>query len=657
MNKTILGPSLAVLITGSIAHADVCRVDDDSTALSPDGASWATSYLFLQDALADANCTEIWVAAGVYYPDESTAGGDTDDRTATFALMSGIAIYGGFNGGESNLSERDWNSNVTVLSGDIDNNDITLSNGVIDQPGDILGNNAYHVVIGSGTDSTARLDGVVVTAGRVNFAAPDAAGAGVYNYTGSPTLANVTISGNIALHGGGMFNSFSDPTLANVKFLRNAASGNGGGMFNVYSNPTLTNVSFEGNDALDGGGISNALSSPSLVNVSFVGNIARHPYKTGDGRGGALYCVSSSPTLINGTLVGNTAERFGGSMSFSSCSPTLINVILYGNTAPSGPEIFNINSTPDIGNSLIQGSGGSGPAWDPTVGADLGNNLDDDPLFSRLPDPGADGIWGTPDDDYGDLRLQAGSPAIDAGDIGALPADTQDLDGDGDTTESIPLDLDGNARVVGAAVDLGAYESSIPGPTEQPISFRISGTVSFLSDDSNLLGGSILEDDPFSAFLTYDANRSDTHPDDPNRGTFPHAPPTGVNGLSLTAGGLTFLTDPAAQLNVNVWNDRPLVVPSIDQFDVNALNSLSPDVALDSASIWMNLQTPDLVYLQMTPCRWVWTSWTGIRRTASSMSVEGTPRGSSASRLPSVAPSSQSRRSRAWWPIIPSTTA
>jgi hypothetical protein len=81
-------------------------------------------------------------------------------------------------------------------------------------------------------------------------------------------------------------------------------------------------------------------------------------------------------------------------------------------------------------------------------------NINVDPLFIRNPGPGADGKWGTGDDDYGDLRLQAGSPCIDAGSNAAVPA--------GATT-----DLAGQPRIVdfagvkapGAIVDMGAYET------------------------------------------------------------------------------------------------------------------------------------------------------------------------------------------------------
>ena len=77
--------------------------------------------------------------------------------------------------------------------------------------------------------------------------------------------------------------------------------------------------------------------------------------------------------------------------------------------------------------------------------------------FVEEPSEGDDGVWGSDDDVLPEVR--DGSGCIDAGDNTALPADALDLDGDKDTSEALPYDLLLNERVVGDAVDLGAYEA------------------------------------------------------------------------------------------------------------------------------------------------------------------------------------------------------
>jgi hypothetical protein len=79
--------------------------------------------------------------------------------------------------------------------------------------------------------------------------------------------------------------------------------------------------------------------------------------------------------------------------------------------------------------------------------------------------------------DYGgDYHLQLGSPCIDAGNNAAVPLDVFDIDGDGNTTEPIPFDLDGSPRIADGnddgtvVVDMGAYEFFVP-PLEVPMRF------------------------------------------------------------------------------------------------------------------------------------------------------------------------------------------
>jgi hypothetical protein len=104
--------------------------------------SWA-NVCELQYALGVAVAgDEIWVKAGTYKP---TTG---SDRTATFQLVSGVAIYGGFAGTETSRDDRDWQTHVTTLSGDLLGDD---------GPGFAnYGDNSYHVVTGSGVTGTAR---------------------------------------------------------------------------------------------------------------------------------------------------------------------------------------------------------------------------------------------------------------------------------------------------------------------------------------------------------------------------------------------------------------------------------------------------------------------------------------------------------------------
>lgn len=193
-------------------------------------SNWANACT-LQTALTTAiSGDEIWVKAGVYYP------GAAGNRTATFTLKNGVALYGGFAGTESSRDGRDWQANKTILSGDVDGNDTnTDGNYIAETWNDIQGENAYHVVTGSGTDNTALLDGFVITAGQANYLGwPNNAGGGMYNESGSPTLTDVTFTGNSADFGGGMYNdSYTSPTLINVTFSGNSANEQGGGMYNT----------------------------------------------------------------------------------------------------------------------------------------------------------------------------------------------------------------------------------------------------------------------------------------------------------------------------------------------------------------------------------------------------------------------------------------
>jgi hypothetical protein len=391
---------------------------------SRNGADWANGK-DLQDALMNAvNGEQLWVKADVYKP---TSG---SDRSATFQLKSGVAVYGGFAGTETALGQRDPAVNITELSGDLVGDDSGLV--MVDNP--TRSDNSFHVVTGSGTASTAILDGCTITGGNANGSYLDLVGGGLFVDMGNPTIAHVLFRGNSANYGGGMYFNGGTPTVSHATFYNNAAS-YGGGMFINSSSPTISHVILAGNSASqNGAGIFNDFSTLTISHVTLSGNRAIQS-------GGGIYNNSSTPTISHATFNGNSATQ-GGGMYSSRRSPILSNSIMWGN---SNGQIVNDMSEPVVRYSLVQGGYISGT-----------NILDAVPLFADA--DGADTITGTLDDN---LRLQADSPAIDAGNNVFIPPDTTDEDGDGNITEPAPFDLDGKPRVARGIVDMGAYEWQI----------------------------------------------------------------------------------------------------------------------------------------------------------------------------------------------------
>ncbi|MFY0630968.1 MAG: T9SS type A sorting domain-containing protein [Flavobacteriaceae bacterium] len=437
------------------------------------GLSWSGAYRNLQTALVNAaNGDQIWVQKGTYYPDEGS-GQTNDARASNFSLKEGVGIYGGFSGNEAILEERNITHNVTILSGDIDGNDIIGPSG----------NNAYHVVSASSIHSQETiLDGFTITGGLANGSADEEKkGAGITMFDCTVVINRCMINGNEATgNGGGISIESATPTITDSRISENTAAGGGGiftlfdaapeitgciiydnnaatgaGVYNKEALPRFTNCTIRSNSATgSGGGMANETASPEINNVIMQANTANN--------GGGIYNTNfASPILINCLLTGNKAVIGGAMDNSSSAGPSLINCTVSGNQSTNdGGGIYNDNATLAVKNTIVWNNSANGVTN--TTSASLSDNsgstttytnsllanftiqtgiiLNSNPLFVTDLDPA------NAPSALGNFHLQATSVALNVGD---------------NASNTLALDLDGNTRVQATTIDLGVYEGEV----------------------------------------------------------------------------------------------------------------------------------------------------------------------------------------------------
>jgi parallel beta-helix repeat protein len=473
---------LIIALLCPFTDGKVIYVDDDANGAN-DGTSWTDAYMYLQDALVDAETAdkpvEIRVAQGIYKPYRGNQ--LLGYREATFQLIIGVVIKGGFAGiSELDPDVRKVEVYETILSGDLNGDDVEVAINKDFSDETSRQDNSYRVLTGSGTDATTMLDGFTITGGNAAGRYPYSRGGGMFNEAGSPSITNCTFTLNSAsVEGGGMHNQNSSPSLTNCTFTMNSSFGiyNYGnshptvtncmfidncdrGMWNTHaSSPVLNDCTFSGNQS--GGMYNNYASNPILINCTFIGNSARY--------GAGMHNDDSSPIITNCTFTGNEAESGGGMYNEYYSHPILTNCTFSRNIArvgnaltcdawnhikvhssiidlrncilwDGGNEIYNrTRSTINITYSNVPNN--QTAIYDPSEDVIWGEgNINTDPLFVDA--DGDDNIVGTEDDD---LRLLEGSPCIDAGDNSAVPP-------------SVVTDVEGNPRITNGRVDMGAYE-------------------------------------------------------------------------------------------------------------------------------------------------------------------------------------------------------
>lgn len=409
---------LLLLFFSTVLQAQIIYVDASKTNLLPDGSSWANSYNNLQQAIDDAKTKvnpEIWVAEGTYLPSKDISGqANANPRKHTFFIDFNVKIYGGFAGWESDLKDRDWYNNRTILSGDFNGDD---------KPFDTTNNgeNAYTVLYLAGLSSDAKISGFYIERGHGNpnttSFSLDARGAGlVTDDNGAPCTPHIEdchFRYNVAAqHGGAVYNH-----------------GEGGNASPIFTRCIFTNnyAKIHGGAMVNNGFGSNSSASPTFYHCLFAKNHA-------EASGGAIYFDGgnngfSPATIFNCTFADNKADAQGGALRLhdnSSVPNFIINCIFWNNAGTLQADDIYLSTTATLFlNYSIFSPGGLVIVEGATVNQTGNSNTD--PMFTN----------------FKNYRLQQNSPGINHGDP---------------TFVSAGSDLDGNLRIFGGTIDAGAYE-------------------------------------------------------------------------------------------------------------------------------------------------------------------------------------------------------
>ncbi|MFM6072941.1 MAG: beta strand repeat-containing protein, partial [Dolichospermum sp.] len=524
-----------------------------TTADQNDGS--ATGGLSLRDAIliANANPTtdyEIQLTGGTTYNltsnginENAALTGDLDIKSRSNVLYI-VAV-----GGQAIINASGLLNSDRVFQV-LDGGQLSLQNVVV------TGGNISSDGGGIRVDSNAALDlyNSTVTGNKASGYYNN--GGGIYN-SGVVYLRNgSTVSNNIAAEeGGGIYNSDGTLIATNSTISNNEGGVYGGGISTLIGSVTLINTTVRGNSAGNGGGIKSNGTSVALLNTTISGNSA-------NSRGGGIYASTDGVfNLINSTVTKNTAisteyGNGGGGIYSLGATVNLKNTIVAGNINSNAPDLlssflssalFNGNNNNLIGN-LTGAKGTVG------TGTDIVN-----------PNPGLG-----PLQNNGGLTLThallSGSPAINAGNNSLIPADTEDLDGDGNRTEPIPFDNRGSGftRISSGTVDIGAFE------------FQPAPNLSLSINDVTLTeGNSGTKNATFTVTLSGETFQTVTVNYATANGTA-----TAGSDYTATTGTLIFNVNPgetSKQITVSVLGDS--LFEANETFFVNLSNATNASIA------------------------------------------------------------------------------
>ncbi|MBZ5639355.1 MAG: right-handed parallel beta-helix repeat-containing protein [Acidobacteriia bacterium] len=445
---------LSTLILHSASTAAVFYVRTGGSDLNT-GADWLHAKATVQATInAASDGDEIWVAAGTYaeHLQNKVVGG----------LAVNVALYGGFAGTETSRDQRNLALNVTVLDG--------TNTGIV-------------FTINSLAGPTTRVDGFTI---RNGWATGITNAGGAFHVVGSaPTIANDLVTANTADSFGGAIliagykttSPVAHAVITRNQIYFNRAGDGGAGISIIGSSPEISyNVISLNYTTGEGGGIgcwtteSAKVCSPTIAdnyiyengsNFSDIGQTLGGGgiYATSDGTDGRpIPFAVSAPLIVNNLIGANGAVASGGGIVVIDSeiqAATVVNNTVWGN---NGSGIYWSQTFPTIANNVIayntwglerenEGATRATVSHNDVYGNTVQGARSD---FKGLGDPtGNNGnISNDPrlvDYSTGRFHLQPDSPCVNAGDNAAVPSGWPDIDG--------------QARILGSSVDMGADES------------------------------------------------------------------------------------------------------------------------------------------------------------------------------------------------------
>ncbi len=422
---------LLITVAGTTAWSAVIHVSP-SGDVANDGSSWAAALPSVQGALDAANPGDsVWVQQGTYLENLS--------------VPDGVALMGGFEGAETEESQRNWQTHVTILDGQTADSVIKVAP--------------------KADEVTIRISGFTIRNGQADK------GGGIFISNASPHIDNNIIEENNAGQGGGICSEAGgEPLIVDNRIQNNQAAAGGGICIDDSSPSILANI-IASNSAQNilnggkGGGICVISGSATIVNNLIRANSASGS-RSVPGLGGGVYHLSAQAQVINNTFVENSADD-GGGLSYTLIKGDLGNLEIANNIFASNTSGLHTAGTqaPVLRNNCLF----SNTDYDYGTGVGTGtNDIAENPLFVGK----------------GNYRLTEESPCIDAGNNSSVPND-------------ITTDLDGLPRFVRITtvketlVDMGAYEyqaarptptpTETPEPTDTPVAIPATPTPVFVT--------------------------------------------------------------------------------------------------------------------------------------------------------------------------------